>query len=124
MAVVVTQDLISEDLWTLPEAKVDIHQLQVKDFTKWVRKQVRAYGCRAEIANIRFSAVEMWLQELGIEAGFVCGGEVELDGQVLFSDWQAIGYYMMDEEGMMVIEARHWLDICLLENQDDYLIGR
>jgi hypothetical protein len=124
MAVVMTQDLISDDLWTLPEAHVDIYQLQAKDFTKWVCKQALQFGRKAEIANIRFSAVEMWLKELGIEAGFICGGEVNIDNKILVSDWSAIGYYMMDEDGMMETKAGRWLDICKLENQEDYLIGR
>jgi hypothetical protein len=101
-----------------------INELQAKDFSKWCRKQVRQFGRKAEICNQQYSAVEIWLKELGIEAGFICGGEVEYERQRFTSDWQAIGYYMMDEEGMMETKAGRWLDICELENQEAYLIGR
>lgn len=124
MAIVMTRDLVSDDLWTFPEAYIDIRELQARDFTAWVRKQVRADGRRAEIATIRFSAVEMWLKELGIEAGFICGGEVEYESQIFLSEWQNIGYYMMDESGLMELKAGRWLDICLLEDQGAYFIAR
>ena len=82
-----------------------LNELQAKDFTKWVRGQVRQFGRRADIADIQFSAVEY-------------------KGQKLFSDWSSISYYMMDEDGMMELKAGRWLDICLLEDQGAYLIAR
>lgn len=98
--------------------------LQVKDFTKWVRKQVRQFGRKADICNQRYSAVEFWLQELGISAGFICGGEVCYGTDILPSGFQTIGYYMMDEEGMMEVKAGRWLDIVALENPENFLIAR
>lgn len=124
MAVAMKVDLISEDLWTLPEAYADIHELQVKDFSAWVRKQARQFGRKAEICDQRYSAVEMWLKELGIDAGFVAGGEVNYNNQFLYSDFQNIGYYMFAEDGMMEVKAGRWLEICKFDNQEDYLIGR
>ncbi len=122
MAIVMKRDL-SDDLWTPPEKSVDIHALQAKDFTKWVRRQVRLFGRRADICNQRYSAVEIWLQELGIAAGFISGGEVTLDGQIIVSGWQAIGYYMFDD-GTMEVKAGRWLDICQSEDQEGFLIAR
>lgn len=100
-----------------------INELQAKDFAKWVRKQVQAFGRKGDICNQQESAVEVWLKELGIEAGFICGGEVEYNCQPLSSDFQAIGYYMFDEQGMMETKAGQWLDICSLENPEAYLIA-
>ena len=101
-----------------------IEQLQTKDFTKWVRRQVRQFGRKAEIANIQYSAVEMWLKELGFEdVVFISGGEVEVDGEKFFSEWTATSYYMFNEDGMMETAAGRWLDICQLDNQEAYLIG-
>lgn len=116
---------ISEDIWAEgPVTKVDIHQLQMKDFAKWVRKQVRLFGRKADICNQQYSAVEIWLHELGIDAGFLAGGEVSYEGEYLFSDWQACGYYMFNEDGRMETSAGRWLQIVEWDNQEDYLIGR
>jgi nicotinamidase-related amidase len=101
-----------------------IESLTAADFAKWVRKQVRQFGRKAEICNQQYSAVEMWLRELGFVVSFICGGEVEVDGEWYVSDFQTIGYYMMDEDGMMEEKAGRWLDIVSLENLDGYLIAR
>ena len=103
----------------------NINQLQAKDFAKWVRKQVRQFGRNAEIASIQFSAVEMWLKELGFEhVTFIAGGEMEVNGSRLYSDWTNISYYMFDEEGLMELKASRWLEIANLERAEDYLIAK
>src|SRR5579884_2641046 len=64
-----------------------IESLTAADFAKWVRKQVRQFGRKAEICNQQYSAVEMWLRELGFVVSFICGGEVEVDGEWYVSDF-------------------------------------
>ncbi len=116
---------ISEDIWAEVETHiVDINKLQAGDFQKWVRKQVRTNGRKTEIATIQFTAVEMWLKELGIEAGFIAGGEVEIDGQRVISEWTNIGYYMFNDDGLMELTAGRWLEIASLEQPEYLLIAR
>ena len=125
MAVVMTRDLISDDLWTLPEAHADIRELQAKDFAKWLRKQVRQYGRKAIVGSIQTCPVEAWVKEVaGIDIAFICGGEIEIEGRMEYTDWTATAYYMMDEEGLMVVEAGRMLDIISLDNPEAYLIAR
>lgn len=109
-----------------PIVKVaDINELQVKDFAKWLRKQARQYGRKAEIATVAKTAVEIWLAELGLgDVEFICGGEVHIGNEYLFSNWQGIGYYMFDEDGKMVLTIGEWLKIAETDLQEDYLIGR
>ena len=127
MAVVMTRDLISDDLWMLPIEHADIRELQAKDFAKWLRKQVRQYGRKAVVGSIQTCPVEAWVKEItGTEISFICGGEVEIEGQdeKQYTDWTATSYYMMDEEGLMVVEAGRMLDIISLDDPEAYLIAR
>lgn len=103
----------------------NINNLQAKDFAKWVRKQVRQFGRKAEVANIQYSAVEMWLQELGFaNVTFIAGGEVEVNGETLYTEWASCCYYMFNEEGLMETAAGRWLEIVNLEQPESYLIAR
>lgn len=107
----------------------NLNQLQAKDFAKWLRKQIRENGRKAEVGSIQICPVEAWVKEAaGIAVGFICGGEVEVysgnDRQVLYTDWTSTSYYMMDEEGQMVIQAGKMLDIINLDNPEAYLIAR
>src|SRR5690349_12653981 len=99
-----------------------LNELQAKDFAKWLRKQIRVSGHRFEVGSIQVCPVEAFVKEItGVEIGFICGGEIEIRGderQVVTTDWTATSYYMMDEDGMMVIEAGKMLDIILLDDQE------
>ena len=109
--------------------KKSINDLQAKDFAKWLRKQIRENGRKAEVGSIQTCPVEAWVKEiLGIEIGFICGGEIEVyngnERQVLYTEWTSTSYYMMDEDGQMVIEAGKMLDIIALDDPEAYLIAR
>ena len=126
MAVVMTRDLISDDLWTLPVEHADIRELQAKDFAKYLRKIIRQNGRKFEVGTNYICPVEAWVKEVtGLTIEFICGGEVELPGDIEeFTAWYSTTYYMFDEDGRMVIEAGKMLDIILLDDQEAYLIAR
>jgi hypothetical protein len=102
-----------------------INKLQAKDFTKWIAAQVRQFGPATEIASVQFSAVEMWLKELGFaDVVLISGGEIEIDGSQTYSTWGDISLYMFDEDGMMELAASRWLEIARYQQPEDYLIAR
>lgn len=104
--------------------------LQAKDFVKWLRKQVRLFGRKAEVGNAQVCPVEAWAQELGYNVSFICGGEVEVKNEhgvcthFTTTEWTATSYYMYDEDGLMVTKAGKMLDVALLDVPEAYLIAR
>ncbi len=108
-----------------------INDLQAKDFAKWLRKQVREYGRKAEVGSNQTCPVEAWVKDVcGIAIEFICGGDLIVCGEIayydqhLFTDWTATSYYMYDEEGQMVIQAGAMLDMIALDDPQAYLIAR
>src|SRR5713226_3733833 len=114
---------INEDVWQAP--RVNLNKLQAKDFVKWLRKQIRLYGRKAELCSPSDTPIEDWLQELGYSVSFIVGGELNLNnGTIVTSGWVNIGYYMNDEDGNMVVKADEMLKVAELEQCDAYLIAQ
>jgi hypothetical protein len=103
-----------------------LNELQAKDFAKWLRKQQRTFGRNVQVGSIQDCPVEVWAEEVtGIAINFICGGEIEIEGKEMqYTDWSATCYYMMDEEGMMVVEAAAMLNVINLDRPEAYLIAR
>lgn len=104
----------------------DIRELQAKDFAKWLRKQIRQLGRNVQVGSIQTCPVEAWVAEVtGTKINFICGGEIEIEGQEMqYTDWTATSYYMMDEEGLMVTTAAAMLNVINLDKPEAYLIAR
>jgi hypothetical protein len=120
---------LSENLWAeVPATKVDIHHLQAKDFQKWMRKQVRTLGRKAEVATRSTNAVEMWLKELGLTTvSFQSGGDMwfgEGGNEDAYTGWISLIHYMTDEDGNAILTAGEWLNIANIEQPETYLIVR
>ncbi len=114
---------LNEDLGSAPKRVADLRKLQAKDFAKWVRKQVRLNGRKAEICTTHKSAIDFWLEELGVRATFLCGGEIEINGQVVVSNWTNIGYYFITDE-VVETKASTWLEIAESECQNEYFLTK
>lgn len=104
----------------------DIRELQAKDFAKWLRKQQRQFGRNIEVGSVQVCPVEAWVEDVtGTKINFICGGEIEVEGQEMqYTDWTATSYYMMDEAGQMVTTAAAMLNIINLDRPEAYLIAR
>lgn len=101
-------------------------ELKAKDFAKWLRKQIRQHGRNIQVGSIQTCPVEAWVEEVtGMKINFICGGEIEIEGEAMqYTDWTATSYYMMDEEGMMVTTAAAMLNVINLDKPEAYLIAR
>lgn len=123
---------LSADLWGDEPESIDegLMKLQAKHFVAWLRKQVRLYGRKADLCDQRHTPVEIWAADLGYNICFIAGGEVEVNDvsgkriEFTTSDWVNIGYYMYEEDGMMVTQAGKMLDVALLETSDAHLVSR
>jgi hypothetical protein len=111
----------------LPDLEIDTRllSLQAKDFIKWLRKLIRQGGRKAQLCDQRNTPVEIWVKDVtGIDITFIAGGEVQVAGQTLHTEWTSISYYMFQEDGMMVVEAGKMLDAALLEQPEAHLIAQ
>lgn len=104
----------------------NLQDLQAKDFAKWLRKQQRTFGRNVQVGSIQTCPVEAWVEEVtGTKINFICGGEIEVEGQPMqYTDWSATSYYMMDEDGLMVTTAAAMLNVINLDKPEAYLIAR
>jgi hypothetical protein len=107
---------------------IRLEELQAKHFQKWMRKQVRLFGRKAQVATCSTNAVEMWLKELGLSTvSFQSGGDMWIgDGgnEDAYTGWTSLIHYMTDDDGNAILTAGEWLDIASLEDSETYLIAR
>src|SRR5258708_678889 len=79
---------INPDIWgdypllveTEPEPDFSLlHSLSVKDYQRWLRKQIRQHGRRFEIGDQLHAPVELFVEEItGLPVKFLAGSEVEV----------------------------------------------
>jgi hypothetical protein len=89
-----------------PEEKYAVlNILTVAMYIKWLKKNARKYGRRAEFGNGRQNGVEVFVKEVtGIEICFTASGEVQINGEMYYmvSGWTDIAYYTYDDEEVFV----------------------
>ena len=118
---IVYQLELNEDLWATPKQVVDLSNLTAGDFAKWVRKQIRLLGRKSEICTSHKSAIDFWLEELGVKATFLCGGELQINNEIIPTNWVSMGYYFITD-GVVETKASKWLEIVESENTEETLL--
>lgn len=96
-----------------------VRSLTVRDYQKWLRKQIRANGRRAELGNACLAPVEAFMKECsGLDCNMIAGGEVEVHvGDTryeLFTQATDLAYWLYDDDGNLITTAGKALDVALL----------
>lgn len=100
--------VISSDIWgeeTLEQKYAILNTLTVPAYIKWLKKNIRQFGRRAEFGNGRRNAVEVFVKEVtGVDIIFGASGQVEVNGEIgcFLSGWTDIAYYTYNDESVFV----------------------
>jgi hypothetical protein len=92
---VLTVDLLTEEK-TLEEKYAVLNTLTVEQYIRWLKKNIRKFGRRAEFGNGRQNAVELFVQDVtDVEITFTASGEITINGEIdmALSGWSDIAYY-------------------------------
>jgi len=101
--------------------------LTVKDYQRWLRKQIRLFGRRVELGDARIAPIESFMKEAtGLDVKMLAGGEVEVYVGTcryeLFIAATDLAYYIYeDETNELITTAGKALDVALLVNPSLHL---
>lgn len=132
---------LSVDPWTgepLEKKAPDfsaLYALKVKDYQKWLRKQIRTYGRRTELGDAQHAPVENFVKEVtGFFYNLSAMGEVEVYVEGiqydLFTGSTDLAYYLYEDnesedfslDPVMIIKAGFALDAALRCDPDATLV--
>lgn len=113
--------ILSTDPWTGdPFVLHGLQPLTVGDYQKWLRKQVRLYGRRAEVGTTLRSPVDLFVKEVtGLDYRLQASGDAEVyvgNVRYVLDGPQVLAYYLYNEDGLLITKAGAALDCAMLEN--------
>jgi len=123
--------VISNDIWNEQPTQPDfskLFSLTCGDYQKWLRRQIRLNGRRAEIGNAQHSPIDIFVKETtGFDFVLLAWGEinVSVNGKdyEFTSNATDLAYYIYSDEGEMITTAGKALDMAMYEDASTLIVG-